>query len=401
MKTKAEFVSIFLFLFISILHVTCQKQRSEWKGTIEEENGVTVVKNPDEPLYGEITFDLEEDLSIGREDDKNYMFYRARNIALDSHENIYVLDSGNHRIQKFDKNGRFLQTIGKKGQGPGEFENPGDFFLDGQDSIYVLDSRRIKVFDREGSFMKDITLQSSLYDFFIDTNGNIIGLANIRRNNERKQAVIRMDTSGKIVKNIAEFSDVKSAVRRESEREFRFTVYHSYSPRLCLSRMNSQNFSFAYALEYRINVMNTNYKLLLKIHKEEKPHLITQKEKEVIIEGLEEHISRRGQKWPKDVLEEACNFPSIRPFFRWMGFDDKQRLYVWRLKSVVVKSQERQFDLFSKEGYYLYRIKSPVLPYIIKKGFLYDIKENEDTGEVFIRRFRIKNWNQIKNGTYP
>ena len=67
-----------------------------------------VVKNPDEPLYGEIQLDLEEDLSIGREDDENYMFYSARNIALDSDENIYVLDSGNHRIQKFDKDGRFL-----------------------------------------------------------------------------------------------------------------------------------------------------------------------------------------------------------------------------------------------------------------------------------------------------
>jgi hypothetical protein len=398
LNKKIKFIPIVLFLSALVILVSCQQKNTKWKGTIEEEDGVKVVKNPDEPLYGEIQLDLEEDLSIGREDDENYMFYSARNIALDSDENIYVLDSGNHRIQKFDKDGRFLQTIGKKGQGPGEFENPGDFFLDEQDSIYVLDSRKIKVFNEETDFMKEIILQNPLYDFFIDTNGDIIGLANIRRNNENKQAVVRMDASGKIVKNLAEFSDVKPTVRKEREVQFRFVVYHSYSPRLCLSRMNSQNFSFAYPLEYRINVMDTNYKIFLTIHKEEKSHLITQKEKEVIIEGIEEYVSRRGQKWPKDVLEEACDFPSIRPFFRWMGSDDKKRLYVWRMKSVVVESQERQFDLFSREGYYLYLIKSPVLPYIIKKGFLYDIKENEDTGEIFIRRFRIKNWDQIKEG---
>jgi hypothetical protein len=398
LNKKNILVSIVLFLSALVILLSCQQQNTKWKGTIEEEDGVKVVKNPDEPLYGEIAFDLEEDLSIGREDDENYMFYRARNIALDSYENIYVLDSGNHRIQKFDKDGRFLQTIGKKGQGPGEFENPGDFFIDEQDSMYVLDGQKIKVFNKEANFMKEIILQSSLYDFFIDTTGDIIGLANIRRDNERRQAVVRMDASGKIVKNIAEFSDVKPAVRRERETQFRFTVYHNYSPRLCLSRMNSQNFSFAYPLEYRINVMDTNYELIMKIHKEERSHLITKEEKEVIIQGINEHISQRGQKWPQDVLEEACNFPSIRPFFRWMGFDDKQRLYVWRLKSVVVESQERQFDLFSREGYYIYLIKSPVLPYIIKKGFLYDIKENEDTGEIIIRRFRIKNWDQIKEG---
>jgi len=55
--------------------ISCQKQKAEWRGTIEEENGVTVVKNPNKPLYGKLVFDLEEDLSIGREDDDNYMFF--------------------------------------------------------------------------------------------------------------------------------------------------------------------------------------------------------------------------------------------------------------------------------------------------------------------------------------
>jgi hypothetical protein len=62
-------------------------QKSEWKGKGEEENGVIVVKNPKEPMYGEDAFRIKEDLSIGEgEGRKEYMFSRAGNIAVDEFE---------------------------------------------------------------------------------------------------------------------------------------------------------------------------------------------------------------------------------------------------------------------------------------------------------------------------
>jgi hypothetical protein len=148
-KTKAQFqfITIILFLFFLFTFIlfpaagTQDSQKVEWKGEITTEKGVKVVKNPREPLYGKIKFNLEEDLSIGREDDENYLFYMVRGIALDSKHNIYVTDWGNHRIQKFDSNGVYLQTIGRHGQGPGEFETIMDLKIDKQTGdIYVLDS---------------------------------------------------------------------------------------------------------------------------------------------------------------------------------------------------------------------------------------------------------------------
>jgi len=55
-----------------------------------------------------LILDLEEDLSIGSEENENYMFYRVRDIEVDSEGNIYILDPGNYRIQKFGRNGRLL-----------------------------------------------------------------------------------------------------------------------------------------------------------------------------------------------------------------------------------------------------------------------------------------------------
>ena len=90
---------IFLRLSILLLLGFSSNQTPQWKGKIENENGVKVIKNPRKPHYGEVIFDLEEDLSIGNEEDENYMFYRIRDIAVDSKGNIFVVNMSNFRIQ--------------------------------------------------------------------------------------------------------------------------------------------------------------------------------------------------------------------------------------------------------------------------------------------------------------
>lgn len=177
-----------------------------------------------------------------------------------------------------------------------------------------------------------------------------------------------------------------------------FRVHHLYTPRLLFSSINEQTFAYAYSSEYQVFVIDNEGKLLSKMHKKEATRTISQSEKKHIVKELEENISSGGTKWPEGVVEEACNFPSARPFFWRIIIDDLQRLYLWKVKSVLDESKDREFDVFNKEGYFLYQVKIPVLPEIIHEGFLYEIKKNEETGEIFIRRFRIKNWEQIKEG---
>ena len=135
-----------LFTFL----VANQGQNPQWIGKIEYEDGIKVIKNPAAPLYGTIEFDLEEDLSIGNEEDDNCYFYGSIDIDVDSMGNIYVLDRKNCRIQKFSKNGHFLLTIGRQGQGPGEFEGLHGLHLDNRDRICVIDRRMIQIFNTNG-----------------------------------------------------------------------------------------------------------------------------------------------------------------------------------------------------------------------------------------------------------
>ncbi len=117
-----------------------QAQKAGWKAKLLTEAGVRVVVNPAEPLYGEIKLSLEEELRIGKEGDERTQFYRVRDIAADPQGNIYVDDMSNGRVQVFDPQGAFLRTIGRPGQGPGEFENPTLIRFGGREGrLHVMD----------------------------------------------------------------------------------------------------------------------------------------------------------------------------------------------------------------------------------------------------------------------
>jgi hypothetical protein len=65
---------------------------------------------------------------------------------------------------------------------------------------------------------------------------------------------------------------------------------------------------------------------------------------------------------------------------------------------VTDESEEVEFDIFSKEGYYLYRAKLPFTPEVIKNGYFYDLYSSEETGEVRIKRYKVRNWDKMAGG---
>ncbi|MFC1600670.1 S8 family serine peptidase, partial [Patescibacteria group bacterium] len=68
---------------------------------------------------------------------------------------IYVADTYNHRIQKFDSSGNFISKWGSPGTGDGQFNLPKGIGVDKKGFIYVVDSgnNRIQKFDANGSFI--------------------------------------------------------------------------------------------------------------------------------------------------------------------------------------------------------------------------------------------------------
>ncbi len=85
----------------------------------------------------------------------HYTFDRPTDVAWDAAGNIFVSDGyGNSRVVKFDKNGRFLATVGSKGSGQTQLNLPHTIATDAGGNVYVGDrsNSRIQVFNNDLTF---------------------------------------------------------------------------------------------------------------------------------------------------------------------------------------------------------------------------------------------------------
>jgi len=92
---------------------------------------------------------------------------------------------------------------------------------------------------------------------------------------------------------------------------------------------------------------------------------------------------------------EGVVFPPHRPYFARIFADDRGRIYVLRHPSILNQDETKEFDVFGANGSYIYRIKLPFFPELIKAGFLYEVRTDEETGEITIVRNKITNWEKF------
>ncbi len=76
-------------------------------------------------------------------------------VAWDADGNIYVVDTGNHRVQKFGPDRAFLTAWGSEGDGDGQFLKPSSVAIDADGVVYVSDEGRgdVQRFDSDGELL--------------------------------------------------------------------------------------------------------------------------------------------------------------------------------------------------------------------------------------------------------
>lgn len=156
---KAVFLAISFFLVAVYWALPAAAQK------VETVNGVRIVHNEKGGIWaGNPKVKLELVRTIGGLDETNpnLAFNAPYDVIRDSAGNIYVLDASNAHVQKLDAEGKFLKTIGRRGQGPGEFQSSFSMDHDAEDNLFVFDAmgRKIEVFSSDGRPLNTIKFET-------------------------------------------------------------------------------------------------------------------------------------------------------------------------------------------------------------------------------------------------
>jgi hypothetical protein len=160
---------------------------------------------------------------------------------------------------------------------------------------------------------------------------------------------------------------------------------------------------YGYPSEYRLFIVNSAGEIAYIIEKDEQGEKFTSKEKDELLDREMKYLKQSSltSDYSRSEVKSVYKFPKYKPFFSSIIKDDKNRIYVKRFQLPTDKDETPVFDVFNIEGYYLHRIKIPLYrtPFdqnSIQNGYVYVREYDFDIGYHYIKRYKIKNCELIK-----
>ncbi|MCJ7487147.1 MAG: 6-bladed beta-propeller, partial [Candidatus Aminicenantes bacterium] len=304
--SRAVHLSLILVFLLPLL-VHAQKP-PDWKGRIEKEGDVVVVKNPNKPLYGAGVFSLEQDLAIGGEDSADYVFAEISSVAVSGDGTIFVFDQKDMNIKVFDRDGKFPRTFGKAGEGPGELSMPNSIHCTDRDEIVVVDtSRRLSFFKLSGEFVRTVSAGSlNFVDARPDSKGNFLVYLMAREEENPRYELRKVDGG------LKDLFAVESSPMPNAGRD----GFNPFFPILRWALLSGDRVVCGYAEKYELRIHDAAGRIVRKIQMDPDPVPVSK-----------EDIDERTKGTPP-ALKQTMKIPKHYPAFRYFVTDDEDRIYV-------------------------------------------------------------------------
>ena len=245
LKTTAILFLLFLFSY-------CNNKKQELS-----ENGEPHISNK-HPKWHSKKIEIIKIAQIGSDDisRENYIFGLISDMAVDKHNNIYVLDRGLSKVLKYDKNGTFLFSLDLvKGYGPGEFILPRKLAIDSLNNILISDDvrRKIIIFDQDGNFKNEISIDLRISQMTIGKDNNIY------------LSGFLFSYSGPIIRVYSQKGElIRKICKRRKDSEI--VMWTGNCGKLCLD--NNGNILYSFFYPYDIRIYNPNGKLIQRFARE-------------------------------------------------------------------------------------------------------------------------------------
>ena len=138
----------------------------------------------------------------------NGQFSGPTSLAINSSNNVFVVDGNNNRIEIFDRNGDYLSQWGSFGTSNGQFSGPAAIAIDGSNNVYVADTgnNRIEKFDLNGSYLSQWgSFGSSNGQLSAPTSIAIDGSNNVYVADQNNWRIEKFDSNGNYLTNWGSF----------------------------------------------------------------------------------------------------------------------------------------------------------------------------------------------------
>lgn len=407
MKSSNRYFWFTVFMFFLIIVLSSIFAHSLHKGIDETAQSldVEVVSNPKEPLPKpgkRKRIVLVEELTIGEsEGDENYMFGENVQVIADAEDCIYVTDWDRKRIHKFSPEGEYLLSIGRKGQGPGEFGNIWSPNFDKEGSLYATDivNKKVAFFNKDGKFLKSMRIPPDIGSVFILPNRNYFTTKTERTEDATANKYIYVhgvyDKEFNLLAEIhRDFQNIRHRGNRSrsefladimSEGAFKpFFVWHVTNVGLIYGGFNAS---------YEIRIYDQEGKPHKNILRKYDPIKVSKKHKdqyfniqvESFFRGLPTDTSL------KDEIRKFMKYPKFLPAYQTFTLMDNGWLFV------IVDAIENDYsliDLFDEKGVFIGQFKSDSFfgPVQFKNGKAYTVVTIDDYKYVRRYRYEIKDY---------
>ncbi len=353
-RISGMFKKTILLWIIAFFFVSCGKDTANY--TVEEIGGTRIIHNQSPKWGEEPEVELEFVRKIGGsidEIDENYQFFNTRAALMDDNGDLYVLDVGNSRVQKFDKNGRYVMTIGSQGQGPGELLNPSGMIIDKDNILHILNSGnlRIEKFDLNGGYISSYRMEKLFVTFSMLSDGRLVapilnmqGIPGIPGSEDDKTLLSLLDTKGKIVANFGAL------------KEYDNPMLTGMANMVSVAVDDKDNIFLCYVAENRIEKYDSRGELIFRF---DRPL------------PFEIHVGMSEREMDFGGRVATIPFPDITFISGAAGVDSKNRLWVAtfheqpELPSELTRMQSATFpesihlEIYDSEGIWLGTIDPP------------------------------------------
>lgn len=361
---------------------------------IQKQDGVTRISNPGYPENGTHKFRLEPELTIGNENDDNYVFANIRQIVIDSKGNIYTVDWKRCRVQAFNKKGKHLFSIGSKGKGPGEFLGISWIALDEEKKIiHILDGRnnRISRYSLNGKLLSSTKLISGYPRYFYLGNDLVYNVVTVDIDDDgnQKYRLSKHREDGTPLKHSLEFQATAFKVKKAGQGMISGGT--PFDPGSFMVSDNAGHLFYGFSNKYEFKVYNNNYEIIEVFSRKDTGAVkIPVAIREAFGKKIKEKLIRKGM--PPDFV---IDLPGYYPLYDRIWLIDGSGDFIVKVKT---DNDKAQLDIYNKEG--IYREKWLIdsssdkisLPEIFKRsefkhGWLYGVVEESEL--LVVKKYKL------------